>query len=244
VANHFGGWYVDDIRVVADAVRCEHDLCAPGAPLQPTCDACAATVCGQDPFCCTTEWDRSCVTQAEQLCNLTCTPACAHDRCENGAPLAANCDPCVAQICRQDPYCCENSWDRQCVEAVETVCQETCVPACAHELCAAGAPLDAACDSCASSVCAADPYCCSTAWDDRCVQAAAQGCGLTCGCAHEICSEGGPLAPGCNACVETICAADPYCCSTAWDERCIAAANDGCGATCPVSSSVRSRLLR
>ncbi len=51
---------------------CAHELCEPGAPLEPTCDECAGAVCEADPFCCSDIWDRVCVEEAEQLCGLTC----------------------------------------------------------------------------------------------------------------------------------------------------------------------------
>jgi hypothetical protein len=45
--------------------------------------------------------------QLNHRCEGMVTQAsCAHDKCEPGAPLAANCDPCVARVCAQDPSCC------------------------------------------------------------------------------------------------------------------------------------------
>jgi hypothetical protein len=35
--------------------------------------------------------------------------------------------------------------------------------------------------------------------------------------------------------------ADPYCCSTAWDGRCVAEANSICGKTCPVPATMPDR---
>jgi hypothetical protein len=46
-------------------------------------------------------------------------------------------------------------------------------------------------------------------------------------CGHTVCATGGALAPGCDnppmspSCVTTICAADPFCCSTEWDAVCV-----------------------
>ena len=67
---------------------CEHELCDPGLPLDPTCDPCAGAVCAQDSYCCTNEWDRQCVDEAEAICGLVCD-TCAHDLCEPGGPLEA-----------------------------------------------------------------------------------------------------------------------------------------------------------
>ena len=55
-------------------------------------------------------------------------PTCAHDICDQGAPLQSNCDSCVSQICAQDPYCCNTGWDHICVGYVESICQMDCFP--------------------------------------------------------------------------------------------------------------------
>lgn len=52
--------------------------------------------------------------------------------------------------------------------------------ACAHDVCEEGAGLDSTCDACATKVCAADAYCCETAWDNVCVGQVASACGKTC----------------------------------------------------------------
>jgi len=51
---------------------------------------------------------------------------CAHDLCETGAALDPACDPCVAQIAAEDPFCVDNSWDDICVGEVESICGQTC----------------------------------------------------------------------------------------------------------------------
>jgi hypothetical protein len=48
---------------------------------------------------------------------------------------------------------------------------------CTHAVCSAGKKLKATCDSCATSVCAQDSYCCATKWDATCVSEVAQFCG-------------------------------------------------------------------
>ena len=53
--------------------------------------------------------------------------SCGHDKCAAGGALSAGCDhQCVADICAADPYCCNNSWDAQCVSEVATVCHQGC----------------------------------------------------------------------------------------------------------------------
>ncbi len=48
---------------------------------------------------------------------------------------------------------------------------------CDHDVCAEGDALEAECNTCATTVCQQDPYCCDTAWDDLCVDLAQQQCG-------------------------------------------------------------------
>jgi hypothetical protein len=51
---------------------------------------------------------------------------------------------------------------------------------CEHNVCEVGARLEAACDPCATTVCAQDAFCCETQWDQTCVSRAAQACNLPC----------------------------------------------------------------
>ncbi len=52
-------------------------------------------------------------------------------------------------------------------------------------------------------------------------------------CAHLLCVTGAALTSGCDPCVTTICAVDPYCCSTSWDSICVGRVATNCGLTCP-----------
>lgn len=62
--------------VIAD---CSHTTCdykkADGTeqtPLLTTCDACTATVCEREPYCCTQKWDIVCSFTAQDVCGVTC----------------------------------------------------------------------------------------------------------------------------------------------------------------------------
>lgn len=44
-------------------------------------------------------------------------------------------------------------------------------------------------------------------------------------CAHSPLEVGWPLAPGCSPEVSAVCAIDPYCCETAWDDTCVSLAS-------------------
>jgi hypothetical protein len=120
-------------------------------------------------------------------------------------------------------------------------------PACAHATCSAGSALVATCSPCASTVCAVDPYCCNTAWDETCVGEAKALCVGGCEaapdggadaappptCAHPVCQAGGALVATCSSCAQTVCSVDAYCCNTAWDTTCVGEAVSLCGVTCP-----------
>ena len=122
-----------------------------------------------------------------------CSSACTHDTCTNGVPLTSGCDPCVEQVCRFDPFCCNNAWDGFCVAQVRTVCKSLkCSEAtgsCAHDLCASGSSLVAKCDnaapsqSCVEQICSVDSFCCdaiSGSWDSICIHRVDSECGKRC----------------------------------------------------------------
>ena len=83
---------------------------------------------------------------------------------------------------------------------------------------------------CCDAVCAIDPYCCATEWDQVCANEAQQYCeacgggggGGVCGSGGDCCAAN-PGTPGCadQTCCETVCSADPYCCDTEWDQICV-----------------------
>jgi hypothetical protein len=105
---------------------CVHALCQTGALLAAACDPCVAQICQQDPYCCQTGWDSVCVGEVGSICGAPCAAApsgsCAHSICTIGGLLQPGCDPCVTAICQQDPYCCQTSWDGQCLNEVKTIC--------------------------------------------------------------------------------------------------------------------------
>jgi hypothetical protein len=169
---------------------CAHDECSTGDALVPECSSCAAAVCQNDPYCCSTAWNSYCVEGAKSLCGLCggtggTGGSCAHDECSTGAALAPSCSPCAATVCDDDPYCCSTSWNSYCVEGAKSLCGACggtggSGGACAHDECTTGPALTPSCSSCAQAVCGYDSYCCTTSWDDTCIEAAQSLCG-TCG---------------------------------------------------------------
>ena len=107
-------------------------------------------------------------------------PPCGrHDPCVAGDRLDPSSDVCVAAVCDVAPGCCRRRWDDRCVDLAASLCVGGCA-ACAHEVCIDGRALARDCSDCSALVCAGDPYCCDTAWDDACVENATAACGLTC----------------------------------------------------------------
>jgi hypothetical protein len=52
-------------------------------------------------------------------------------------------------------------------------------------------------------------------------------------CAHDVCEEGGNLDASCSdSCVADVCAADSFCCDTAWDGTCVSEAGSICNKQC------------
>jgi hypothetical protein len=106
---------------------CAHDVCATGVKLADGCDSCVTDVCAQDPYCCDTAWDSTCVGEAEQFCGITCGGStCAHDECVTGTKLTSGCSPCVTDVCMDDPFCCNDSWDTTCVNKAKALCGLSC----------------------------------------------------------------------------------------------------------------------
>jgi hypothetical protein len=221
---------------------CAHDECSSGAALTPGCSSCASVVCNIDAYCCNNTWDSQCVQEAQQYCNGTCGGggSCAHDECSEGAALSASCSSCATAVCNADAYCCDNTWDSQCVSESELYCAKSCGGngggSCAHDECTEGASLTTGCSSCVTTVCNADSFCCDNQWDSQCVDKAEQLCNKQCQgggtCAHDVCDAGPALSDTCSSCATSVCAYDPYCCTTAWDSTCAGWVDYECAFTC------------
>ncbi len=140
-------------------------------------------------------------------------------------------DPCEGVNCDDGDRCTQDSClDGNCVNTPIDGCGKTegCGEPSAGSCSASnGTPY---CDdeACCNSVCDSDPYCCETEWDALCADASTTACsgggGGEVGCGN---SDSGSCSspngsPYCNdaACCEAVCADDPFCCSTDWDQVC------------------------
>ncbi|HVK63514.1 MAG TPA: MopE-related protein, partial [Polyangium sp.] len=111
---------------------CAHNKCQAGGALTSGCsnDACVATVCVQDPYCCGAgggTWDEQCAGEVDLYCGgATTAMCCAHNVCQVGVPLTTGCSACAAAVCAADSWCCNNEWDDLCVSKVYTYCNVAC----------------------------------------------------------------------------------------------------------------------
>jgi hypothetical protein len=184
--------------------------------LDPGIEAC---VCSIDPYCCEVEWDDQCAAQVEEYGCASCgggpppppAPATCAGYCGGQAPSGCWCD----DECAAYGDCCEDIC-YECGDVLASCGPQDCFTA-------TGLP---GCDDwqCEDCTCSLDDYCCTTAWDETCVDMATAECGQACGL------DGPPLAcsiphdtPGCGngPCESCVCSADDYCCTTAWDETCV-----------------------
>lgn len=201
----------------------------------PGCDSesCCAPICANDPYCCLTAWDESCVAAAMVECaGIGACPGEGSCVVPHDGAACREAD-CCTDVCLQRPSCCLDTWDATCAAIAADACGLAC-PAtgpCFEAHAGTGCE-DAAC---CELVCGADAYCCGTAWDGDCATAAIQGCGPP-----WVCPGAGPCdepgtTPGCDdgACCAAVCALQPACCAVAWTEDCVTAATSQCAGGCP-----------
>jgi hypothetical protein len=110
---------------------CAHPTCTEGAALTASCDSCTAQICQADSYCCSTEWDRQCVSEVKSICHQSCSgsggaPGCTHGVCATGGPLQPSCGSCTAKVCAADPSCCSASWTASCVQKAVSICGKKC----------------------------------------------------------------------------------------------------------------------
>lgn len=101
--------------------------CSPGngsccvAHGSPGCEDvdCCQSVCALDPFCCNTQWDSTCVGEAQATaeCNCGVSDCCVEH------PYPGCDDPvCESDVCSSDPFCCDTQWDALCAQSALQLC--------------------------------------------------------------------------------------------------------------------------
>jgi|GEM_PF-526914 len=222
------GW---DSVCVANAIN----LCGPcgttasfqscfAAGSDPGCDdaACCAAVCAIDPFCCAIDWDAACVAIAKFECLYCGSPSTVSCFLPNAVAFCSDAS-CCNKVCNIDPACCDPSlsWDTLCVQLARDLCADCGNP----NLGPCNQPsFSPSCENmqCCLKVCQIDPFCCEIIWDQQCADRSNQLC-FQCGSllAGSCCLKHGNPFCSDQACCETVCLFDPFCCTGTWDEICV-----------------------
>lgn len=163
------------------------------------------------------------------------------DCCDpNGTP-GCNDSSCCNLVCNLYPLCCSIGWDQGCADFAGTLCDaEACPAACpgAGDCCQAhDTP---SCDDafCCDLVCTQDAFCCDGVWTQGCADLADILCPDLCLPADpcpgqgDCCLANDTIGCGDQACCETICAEDPFCCTGRWDSICANLADNLCVPLC------------
>lgn len=209
------------------------DCCATSGGCGDT--ECCNIVCLGNPWCCQVAWTAECTVQACNFCDV-CVNTCGDGVCTP--------EECAENwsTCPEDCGVCGGEQAGDCCEPNET-------PGCNNA-------------DCCDCVCASDPSCCGTVWDQACADATCCGaCDFACGgvCKFGNCIACGPPpvcsgdgdccepngTPGCSDahCCDCVCANDPFCCDTEWDQPCAAATccgscDNACGSLCLMGNCI------
>jgi hypothetical protein len=213
--------------------QCGSDGCNGSCGTCPSGQSCDAN--GQCQKICTPQCNGK--TCGPDGCGGTCGTCPAGQTCDSTGKCQTICTPnCNGKTCGPDG--CGGTCG-SCPAGQTCGSNGQCTPSggtCGHPICSTGGALSAGCDPCATKICAADSFCCSTQWDSICVGEVTSICGQSCGgnghCAHALCATGSKLAKKCDPCVTKICAADSFCCSTSWDSVCVGEVTSLCGQAC------------
>jgi hypothetical protein len=162
-------------------------------PTGQTCDldpngkpmiSCAATLdcaaCDSLHQVCDTA-SKTCVTCTDADTSACATAACNAHRCAEcsatvACPAGSTCSPLGK--CEADDTTGSNGVGGS--SGVGSGGVGGGAPGACHDVCAIGDAMDKTCDPCATTLCAADDFCCTTTWDEQCVSEVAQYCGTTC----------------------------------------------------------------
>lgn len=153
---------------------------------------------------------------------------------------------CCSNVCAYAPHCCDTSWDEDCLNWANDICEICGIPGLGS--CFISRDRASCADPvCCALVCSFDSFCCEAVWDLTCSITAQDICTLPPPMACGDPLAGDCLTPHGNSscsdpiCCETVCAGMPNCCSVIWDDICTVAAsnlcNNSCTLQCPVNTS-------
>ena len=195
--------------------------------------SCEGCVCAQDPYCCDSSWDTTCVNECKG-CGTSCGGGGEGGCQESDFPGCGGC-ACESCVCNADEYCCLFAWDNLCVGQCEDCgsCGTPCVPDCTGKECGSDG-CKGTCGACGADESCYDGTCelhcgnftCEEAMDEDCASCPGDcgECELSNGCA----ALKQPTCGGC-ACEACVCEEDAYCCTTGWDAACAQSCLLDCG---------------
>ncbi|WP_437963794.1 hypothetical protein WMF04_29190 [Sorangium sp. So ce260] len=82
--NTWDALCIDEVQSAANNLMCPigscgHALCTEGGALTSGCDVpplassgCVKLICDQDPYCCSTAWDATCISEVKSVCGKSC----------------------------------------------------------------------------------------------------------------------------------------------------------------------------
>ena len=149
-----------------------------------------------------------------------CCAGHAGPGCDDGA--------CAAAVCELQPWCCDVQWEQFCADVAANECEVCGAFGCGDGFIEVGESCDGA---------NLDGQTCVSQGFDIGVLACAADCSFdTSGCQSyggDCCAAHG--GPGCDnvACTAQVCATNPACCSSGWDQSCADTADAICNACDP-----------
>ena len=218
-------------------------------------DGCETYVCGEDAYCCDTEWDSICAGEAVDWCTGCGGTYCGDGECagdEDCATCAGDCgacdgegdccaangswgcedDPCETYVCGEDAYCCDNTWDGLCAAEATDSCGVCGGSYCGDGVCGAAEDCGGCEADCGECVVTCGDGVCDASIGEDCVSCAGD-CGA-CPGEGDCCANNGSTGCDDDACEDYVCSQDAWCCDNTWDDICAgeaAAWCTGCGGT-------------
>jgi hypothetical protein len=184
------------VSVVGFQSTCPHREDVTGAAMPGTCSPCAQAVVNSDPYCATNSWDYYCVNGwgtshqgTKGYCTLDSTELVGQ-KFKVTFPDSGWAQVRLDRVDRGSTA----TWNGNQYLNMSDVYYHTLSYTCSHAATVQGAPLQAACSSTATSVCASDSYCCNNYWDSLCVAEANSWAGANKaakGAVGGVCTAGG-----------------------------------------------------
>ncbi len=227
-----------------DCGDCAGDCCAANGTPGCASTLCTNCVCNVDDTCCSVAWDQACADAAAGVCqpdcgcisqtaacidilgcfygcssysDFLCISQCAATGTQHAQSLfnallgCLTVNNCLAQPTQAGLDACLNQYC-----SVEATACATGQPPSGPSCCAIHDGADCGDTTCSGCVCAAQPQCCQTAWDQTCTDVAQTTCSSSCNCpaSTSLCADVLACASGCGAdstcvegCLETASAA-------------------------------------